>query len=80
MMAAMKRHFLFFAAVFFLAAKATSQSLPQEILSETQAVYEWTESDDGRAGSADITDGDAAVGAVKVPDRSDRNRSGDIRD
>lgn len=48
MMAAMKRHFLFFAAVFFLAAKATSQSLPQEILSETQAVYEWTESDDGQ--------------------------------
>ena len=47
-MAAMKRHFLFFAAVFFLAAKATSQSLPQEILSETQAVYEWTESDDGQ--------------------------------
>lgn len=48
MMAAMKRHFLFFAAVFFLAAKATSQSLPQEILSETQALYEWTESDDGQ--------------------------------
>ena len=48
MMAAMKRHLLFFAAVFFLAAKATSQSLPQEILSETQAVYEWTESDDGQ--------------------------------
>ncbi len=48
MMAAMKRHFLFFAAAFFLAAKATSQSLPQEILSETQAVYEWTQSDDGQ--------------------------------
>lgn len=48
MMAAMKRHFLFFAAVFFLAANATSQSLPQEILRETQAVYEWTESDDGQ--------------------------------
>ncbi|GEM_PF-1690665 len=48
MMAAMKRHFLFFAAVFFLAAKATPQSLPQEILSETQAVYEWTQSDDGQ--------------------------------
>lgn len=48
MMAGMKRHFLFFAAVFFLAAKATSQSLPQEILSETQAVYEWTQSDDGQ--------------------------------
>lgn len=48
MMAAMKRHFLFFAAVFFLAAKATPQSLPQEILSETQTVYEWTQSDDGQ--------------------------------
>ena len=48
MMAAMKRHFLFFAAVFFLAAKATPQSLPQEILSETQAVYEWTQSDGGQ--------------------------------
>ena len=48
MMTAMKRHFLFFAAVFFLAAKATPQSLPQEILSETQAVYEWTQSDDGQ--------------------------------
>lgn len=48
MMAAMKRHFLFFTAVFFLAVKATPQSLPQEILSETQAVYEWTQSDDGQ--------------------------------
>lgn len=60
MMAAMKRHFLFFAAVFFLAAKATSQSLPQEILSETQAVYEWTQSDDGQwifANAASAADG-----------------------